>query len=148
MLNRGNQGLVEMMRSAFLEWSRRTAAIKQENYAEVIQKFIRDQLQKRLALSNKYADAFENIKYYIWSTVFQRISDSANKSIQKDILLKYFTAKDANNMKVLKDKFRKWNSLLPYLRQVNAATLIQSWYRGKAIRDILNKQNRLLNLKT
>ena len=146
IMNRGNQGLVEMMRSAFLEWSRRTAAIKQENYSEVIQKFIRDQLQKRLALSNKYADAFENIKYYIWSTVFQRISDSANKSIQKDILLKYFTAKDANNMKVLKDKFRKWNSLLPYLRQVNAATLIQSWYRGKAIRDILNKQNRLQNL--
>jgi hypothetical protein len=146
IMDRGNTRLVELMRSNLLEWSRRTAAIKQENYSEIIQKFIRDQLQKRTALKDKIENAFENIKYYIWSQVFQRICDSANKNVLKDILLKYFNNKDANNMKVLKDKFRKWNSLLPYLRQVSAATLIQSWCRGKMVRDELNKERRLKNL--
>ena len=146
IMDRGNTRLVELMRSNLLEWSRRTAAIKQENYSEIIQKFIRDQLQKRTALKDKIENAFENIKYYIWSQVFQRICDSANKNVLKDILLKYFNNKDANNMKVLKDKFRKWNSLLPYLRQVSAATLIQSWFRGKMVRDELNKERRLKNL--
>ena len=146
IMNRGNQGLIEMMRSNLLEWSRRTAALKQENYSEIIQKFIRDQLQKRRALVDKFENAFENIKYYIWSQVFQRITDSANKSVQKDILLKYFTNKDAHNMKVLKEKYHKWNSLLPYLRQVNAVTLIQSWVRGNMMREEMNKQRRLKQL--
>ena len=141
--NRGNNKLLEEMRSAFLEWARRSAAIKQENYSEIIQKFIRDKLQKRVLLKQKIENAFENIKYYIWSLTFKRIADSANKTILKDILLKYFNEKDANNMKVLKDKYHKWNSLLPYLRQVSAATLIQSWVRGKAIRDEMDKERRL-----
>ena len=46
-------------------------------------------------------------------------------------------------MKVLKDKYHKWNSLLPYLRQVNAAILIQSWVRGKGVRDEMEKARRL-----
>jgi hypothetical protein len=144
--NRGNQGLYERMKSVLLEWSRRTAALKQENYSEVIQKFIRDQLQKRTALKNKYEDAFEIIKYHIWSQVFKRIADSSNKTILKDILLKYFNYKDANNMKVMKEKYRKWNSLLPFLRKVNAITLIQAWSRGKLVRDEIMRERRLKQL--
>ena len=143
IMNRGNKGFVEKMRSAFAEWARRAAAIKQENYSEVIQKFIRDQLQKRLAIKNKIEEGVECTKIYIWSKVFQRISDHANKNILKDILLKYFNSKDANNMKVMKEKYHKWNSLLPFLRKVNAVTLIQSWFRGKLIRDEMNKSRRL-----
>ena len=49
-------------------------------------------------------------------------------------------------MKVLKEKYHKWNSLLPYLRQVNAVTLIQSWVRGNMMREEMNKQRRLKQL--
>ena len=143
IMNRGNKNLLEQMRSSLLEWSRRSAAIKQENYSEIIQKFIRDKLQRRVAQKQKIENAFENIKYYIWSLTFKRIADSANRTVLKDILLKYFNQKDANNMKVLKDKYHKWNSLLPYLRQVNAAILIQSWVRGKGVRDEMEKARRL-----
>jgi hypothetical protein len=146
IMNRGNRGLIEIMRSYFLEWSRRSAAIKQENYSSIIQKFVRDQLKKRIVLKEKFENACECMKYYIWSLVFNRIADSANKNILKDILLKYFNYKDANNMKVLKEKYHKWNSLLPFLRQVSAVTLIQSWFRGKLVRDEINKSRKLTYL--
>jgi hypothetical protein len=146
IMNRGNKGLIEIMRGYFLEWSRRAAAIKQENYSEIIQKFIRDQLQKRVALKEKLENACESMKYYIWSLVFKRIEDSANKNILKDILLKYFNYKDASNMKVLKEKYHKWNSLLPFLRKVSAVILIQSWFRGKLVRDEINRSRRLTYL--
>jgi len=54
--------------------------------------------------------------------------------------------KDANNMKILKDKFNKWNSLIPYLRRIDATTLIQAWFRGGLIRDDLRRFNRINEL--
>ena len=146
IINYGNKGFTERLRSSFMEWVRRARAIKQESCSEIIQKFIRDKLAKRVTMKDKYEKACEHIKIYIYEQVLNKIADYANKNVLKDILLKYFNNKDANNMKVLKDKFNKWNSLLPYLRRIDASTLIQSWYRGGALRDELKRFNRINEL--
>ena len=146
IINRGNKGFNERLRSVFMDWNRRARAIKQESCSEVIQKFIRDKLQKRMMLKNRYEEACEHTKLHLYQQVLERIANSVNKNILKDILLKFFNAKDANNMKVLKDKFNKWNSLLPYLRRIGAATHIQSFFRGALVRDELNKFQRLSDL--
>ena len=143
IINKENRGYDERLRSCVMEWMRRARCIKQESCSEIIQKFIRDKLQKRLVVKDKVEKGAEHLRLYIIQKVLDRLADYAGRNVLKDILLKYFNNKDANNMKVLKDKFNKWNSLLPYLRRDDAATLIQSWFRGALVRDDLNKYNRL-----
>jgi hypothetical protein len=146
IMSKGNRGYSERLRSTFVDWIRRARAIKQESCSEVIQKFIRDKLQKRLTVKDKIEKASQHAKVYLWGKILQKIADHANKNVLKDILLKYFNYKDANNMKLLKDKFNKWNSLLPYLRRINASTLIQSWFRGGVVRDEIRRFNRINEL--
>ena len=129
-----------------MEWVRRARCIKQESCSEIIQKFIRDKLQRRVTLKDKLEKACQHTKIYLLDQILNRLTDYASKNILRDILLKYFNNKDANNMKLLKDKFNKWNSLLPYLRRIDASILIQSWYRGGVIRDELKSFNRINEL--
>ena len=146
IINKENRGYIERLRSNFMEWVRRARCIKQESCSEIIQKFIRDKLAKRMTLKDRYEKAYEHTRVYVLDQVLKRLADSANKNVLKDILLKCFNNKDANNMKVLKDKFNKWNNLLPYLRRIDASTLIQSWFRGGIIRSELKRFNRINEL--
>ena len=146
IMNKNNVGKTERLRSAFMDWQRRARAARQDNSSSIIQKFLRDRLNKRMAQKEKYENAVQHITKHIWDQVFQRIADSANRDVLKDILLKYFNIKDANNMKLLKSKFDKWNGLIPYLRQIDAASLIQSWFRGGKLRDQFYRNKRINEL--
>ena len=146
IINKENRGFNERLRSTFMDWQRRARAIKQEESSEIIQKFIRERLQKRMSVKDRLEKACEYTKLHIWAQIFKKLADYANKNVLKDILLKYFNDKDANNMKILKDKFNKWNNMLPYLRRIDASTLIQAWYRGGVIRDDLKRFRRLNEL--
>jgi len=146
IMNKNNVGKREILRSAFMDWQRRARCHKQESCSNVIQKFIRDKLVKRIKEREKYENFAELITRHIKGKVYDRIAEFASKNILKDILLKYFNMKDANNMKILKSKFDKWNGLIPYLRQIDAATYIQSWYRGGKLRGEFNRYNRINEL--
>ena len=53
IINKENRGYDERLRSCLMEWMRRARCIKQESCSEIIQKFIRDKLQKRLVVKDK-----------------------------------------------------------------------------------------------
>ena len=112
IINKGNRGYEERLRSALMDWVRRARGVKQESCSEIIQKFIRDKLKKRMTMKDRLEKACEHTKYHIWNEVMGKIRDYANRNILKDILLKYFNMKHSNNMKVLKDKFNNWNNLI------------------------------------
>ena len=131
------------LRSALNEWARRARNVKADEDARVIQKFIRDKLAKRLKKRAILEKAVEHTKTYIKMRIFDIITDYANKNRIPDILLKYYLRKNAEDMKLLREKFNHWRNLLPYMRNEDAASLIQAAIKGYLLRKDFKRFNRL-----
>ena len=72
IINKENRGFNERLRSTFMEWQRRARAIRQEESSEIIQKFIRERLQKRMSVKDRLEKACEHTKLHIWEQVFKK----------------------------------------------------------------------------
>ena len=81
IMSNGNRGYLERLRSAFVDWIRRARAVKQISCSEVIQKFIRDKLQKRLSVKDKVEKACE--KLYKWKSVRKNRRISRKKYFER-----------------------------------------------------------------
>ena len=134
------------LKSAVNEWARRARNLKADEDARIIQKFIRDKLGKRLKRKGVIEEAMEHTRRYVLMMVMNRIIDSANRNRIPDILLKYLLRKYADDMKVLREKFNHWRNLLPFMRLNDAASRIQSNYRGYLFRKFFDRDNRILDI--
>jgi len=134
------------LKYALNEWARRARNIKADEDARIIQKFIRDKLNRRLKKRAQLEEGVEHTKKYILMRIFDKIIDHANKNRIPDILLKYFLRKNAEDMKNLRDKFNHWRNLLPYMRLEDAAAKIQSNLRGFLLRKDFRRFNRITEL--
>ena len=131
------------LKSALNEWARRARNLKADEDARIIQKFIRDKLGKRLKFRERLDEAVEHTKRYIKMRILDKLFDYANKNRIPDILLKYYLRKNADDMKLLRDKFNHWRNLLPHMRLDDAASRIQANLRGYLLRKDFNRFNRL-----
>ena len=130
-------------KSTFNEWSRRARIIKAEEDSRIIQRFVRDRLAKRLKIRQIYEEAVSHMVNYILFRAYNKIVEKANKNLIPDILIKYLYRKNASDMKNLRDKFKHWRDLLPFMRLNDAASKIQSMYRGHELRKDFYKFTRI-----
>ena len=130
-------------KAVFNEWSRRARNMKAEEDSGIIHRFIRDRLAKRLKRKQRYEDGIEHMTKYIQYRVYYKIVEKAERNSIPDILIKYLYRKNALDMKKLRDKFNHWRDLLPYMRLNDAASRIQSIYRGYELRKDFNRFTRL-----
>ena len=122
------------LKSTLKDWARRARNIKADEDARIIQKFIRDKLNKRLKRKGVLEEAMEHTRRYVLMVVMDKIIDRANKNRIPDILLKYYLRKYAEDMKLLREKFNHWKDLLPFMRLNDAAERIQANFRGYLFR--------------
>ena len=134
------------LKSAFNEWVRRARNIKADEDARIIQKFVRDKLAKRFKRKARFEEAIEHTRNYILMRIFDKIADHADRNRIPDILLKYYLRKNANDMKLLRDKFNHWRNLLPKMRLDDAASRIQANLRGYLLRKDFNRFNRITEI--
>ena len=125
------------------EWARRARVLKADEDAKIIQRFIRDKLNKRLKKRSRLEEGVEHTIKYIKMIIFDKIVDHANKNKIPDILIKYYYRRNALDMKLLRDKFNHWRNLLPYMRLEDAASRIQAMLRGYLLRKDFDRFNRL-----
>jgi len=128
---------------AINEWARRARVLKADEDAKIIQRFIRDKLNKRLKKRSRLEEGVEHTIKYIKMIIFDKIVDHANKNKIPDILIKYYYRRNALDMKLLRDKFNHWRNLLPYMRLDDAASRIQAMLRGFLLRKDFDRFNRL-----
>ena len=131
------------LKSEFNEWSRRARMTKANDDARTIQKYIKDNLGKRLKRKNIYKEGIEHLTKYIKFHYYNKIVDKANRNLIPDILVKYLYRKNALDMKNLRDKFNHWRNLLPYMKLEDAASKIQALFRGYDLRKDFKRFNRL-----
>jgi len=143
IINNYSEKDYQRIKSVLNEWARRARIIKADEDARTIQKFIRDKLNKRLKKKARFEEAVEHTKNYILMRIFDKISDYADKNRIPDILIKYYLRKNADVMKLLRDKFNHWRNLLPHMRLEDAATTIQANVRGYQLRKDFYKFNRI-----
>jgi hypothetical protein len=128
---------------ALNEWARRARVLKADEDAKIIQKFIRDKLNKRLKKRSRLEEGVERTTKYIKIKIFEKIVDRANKNKIPDILIKYYYRKNAEDMKLLRDRFNHWRNLLPYMRLDDAASKIQANLRGYFLRKDFERFNKV-----
>jgi len=131
------------MKSALNEWSRRARVIKADEDARIIQKFIRDKLAKRLKKRAQLEEGVEHTKRYILMRIFDKLVEYADKNRIPDILIKYYLRKNAEDMKLLRDKFNHWRNLLPHMRLEDAASKLQANIKGYLLRKDFYRFNRI-----
>ncbi|MBR6907537.1 hypothetical protein IKN40_03410, partial [bacterium] len=128
------------------EWSRRARNVKADEDARIIQKFIRDRLNKRLRKRARLEEGVEHTTKYVLMKIFDKIVERANKNRIPDILLKYYLRRNAEDMKGLRDKFNHWRNLLPYMRLEDASSKIQANLRGYFLRKDFRRFKRITEL--
>ena len=131
------------LKSTLKDWARRARNIKADEDARIIQKFIRDKLNKRLKRKGVLEEAMEHTRRYVLMVVMDKLIDRANKNRIPDILLKYYLRKYAEDMKLLREKFDHWKNLIPFMRLNDAAEKIQANYRGYLFRKDFDRYNRI-----
>ena len=134
------------VKSALNEWARRARNLKADEDARIIQKFIRDKLNKRLKKRQRLEEAIEHTKRYILMRIFDKLFDYADKNRIPDILIKYYLRRNAEDMKLLREKFNHWRNLLPHMRLEDAASKLQAHIKGYLLRKDFNRFNRLTEL--
>ena len=128
------------------EWSRRARNVKADEDARIIQKFIRDRLNKRLRKRARLEEGVEHTTKYVLMKIFDKIIERANKNKIPDILLKFYLRRNAEDMKGLRDKFNHWRNLLPYMRLEDASSKIQANLRGYFLRKDFRRFKRITEL--
>ena len=134
------------LKYALKEWSRRARNVKADEDARIIQKFVRDKLNRRLRKRVRFEEGVEHTTKYVLKKIFEKIVERANKNRIPDILLKYYLRRNAEDMKNLRDKFNHWRNLLPYMRLEDASSKIQANLRGYFLRKDFRRFNRITEL--
>ena len=134
------------LKSALNEWSRRARVLKADEDAKIIQKFIRDKLAKRLKKRDRLDEGIEHTRKYILMRIFDKLADYADKNRIPDILIKYYLRKNADDMKLLRDKFNHWRNLLPHMRLDDAASKLQANMKGYLLRKDFYRFNRITEI--
>ena len=133
---------LNLLKATLKEWRRRARVIKADEDDKIIQKFIREHLNRRVELKKNVQKVVKFTEKNILRDIFNKLKNAKRNKLP-ELLMKLFLKKDADNLKKLREKFNHWRNLIPYLRRKDAAIYIQSVYRGYRVRKDLDNDRRL-----
>ena len=121
------------------KWLRNAKKGTTDDKADKIQNFLRSKLGNAGKKRKRIEDGTNILNKYILRNVLDKIKKDARWKTICRILLKLYNNKDQAKTKLLHNYFNKWRDILPELRRNDAATTIQTAFRGLNARNKVNK---------
>ena len=143
-----HMNLMKKAHEMLIKYNRNVRKIKHNEKACIIQRFLKARLRKPEEKRQRILKGVNLIDKINKKHIMKNIWLNGKEKHMKKILLKHFNQQDIINNKVLRNGLNKWKNIIPLLKQLDSATMIENNYRIlKSKQKIKGLKKRILILK-
>ena len=121
------------------KWRRINKFLNQQNNADIIKKYVKNRMHKRIINRKTNNFNFNILFKMITKIIFDKFKKQIKRKRLFKLLKKYLLNKESKRNKFIRDYLKRWMNVLPKMKTIEAALKIQSVLRAKKGRKNYDK---------